>query len=96
MTPAQVAEEALAALAGANVRRKRLDGQVYLAVYDVQVDEGALSYDFYLYGRLKYRMALMQVAHCLKTGEWPGHGEDSFDMELTYAAREEMNKLTGV
>jgi len=66
-----------------------------IAVFDVQDDKDALSYDFLCYGRLKYHMALQRVAHCLKTGIWPGYGDESFDMDLTYAARQELELLGG-
>ncbi len=64
-----------------------------IAVYDVQDDPSALSYDFLMYGRLKYRAALQVVEHCKKTGNWTGYGPESYDMELTYQGRKEFEEM---
>jgi len=65
-----------------------------VAVYDVQDDKDALSYDFLCYGRLRRAMLLQQTARCLKDDDWPGYPAESADMELTYQARKEMDELT--
>jgi len=66
-----------------------------VAVYDVQDDPGALSYDFLVYARIKRAMALQQTRWCMEHNEWPGYQDNSFDMELSYQARNEMELLTG-
>jgi len=65
-----------------------------VAVYDVQDDIDALSYDFLHLGRVRYRALLQHYAWCLEHDEWPGYGDEHMDMELPYAGRKELEELT--
>jgi hypothetical protein len=67
-----------------------------LAVFDVQDDTDALSFDFLHYGRLKRRILLNDVRNCKDKGEWPGYVPDSFDCELTFQARKELEEMTQI
>lgn len=66
-----------------------------VAVYDVQDDKDALSFDFLEYGRLKYHVGLQKVAYAIEHNQWDDYGPESMDMQLTYVAREELAQLTG-
>ncbi len=65
-----------------------------ICVFDVQDDIDALSYDFLHLGRIRYRALLQHYKWCVDHDEWPGYGEEHFDMELPYRGRKELEDLT--
>jgi hypothetical protein len=47
---------------------------------------------------MKRAMLMNDVKRCIEHKEWPGYGPESYDMQLTYQARQEweqLNQLSG-